>query len=472
MQAQSATQDPPRFDDLKTLLSGVVTRAERQAMMVTTRAARLSPTMVPPVTNSVPVLRGTETSWEAEQVGHGVRCRKHCALALFGRAPTIHRAVNRIHQATLEAVARPEYVQELVFSAEEVTEVRKVAHSAYLEGQRTMTKLGQMLAARIMSSGYECRSMVTGESGADTEEFRISQEVPLALLLEDMGSLDLAQQQLSGLVVQTADRSHWTEAAMIDHSVEFEASAANDMGVAKVLTHARPSSELWRFISDSVFDVDYAEMGAVEDQNHDSMYEIKILVESHVQAELMHRDMRTLNFKDSELSDLHVPISEASRSAKLISQINCKRKSKVVWQGVGMSIQVQTLDEHYIESELSSMTARAREQAIREDVCQELERRVSLFKFSRDLLHWLFASSSMRHPPTSDRIAVKLREAQRQQHRMHLTVCLMWYMPRPPALPCGYQETPFPGPGSSPGPDLPEHQDRHQPTARPDTPRP
>jgi hypothetical protein len=406
MQAQSATHDPPRFNDLKTLLSGVVTRAERQAMMVTTRAARLSPPMAPA---TVPGLR--DASWETEEVGHGVRCRKHCALALFGRAPTIHRAVDQIHQATLEAVAHPECVQELVFSAEEVSEVRQVAHSTYVEGQRTMTKLGQMLAARIMSSGYECRSMVTGESGADTEEFRISQEVPLALLLENLGSLDFAQQQLSGLVVQAAGSSDWTQTAMIDHSVEFEAQTANDMGVAKVLVHARPSSQLWRFISDSVFDIDYAEMGAVDDDdNHDSMYEIKILVESQVQAELLHRDMRTLNFKDSELSELHVPISEASRTAKLISQINSKRKSKVVWQGVGMSIQVQTLDEHYIETELSSMTARAREQALREDVCQELERRVSLFKFSRDLLHWLFASTSMRHPPTSDRIAVKLHQ--------------------------------------------------------------
>ena len=93
-----------------------------------------------------------------------------------------------------------------------------------------------------------------------------------------------------------------------------------------------------------------------------------------------------------------------------MSQTDSKRKSKVLWQGVSMSIQDQTLDEHYMQSELSSMAARAQEEARREHVCQELERRVSLFKFSRDLLHWLFASSSMRHPPSTDRIAVKLRQ--------------------------------------------------------------
>ena len=61
-------------------------------------------------------------------------------------------------------------------------------------------------------------------------------------------------------------------------------------------------------------------------------------------------------------------------------------------------------------ADVAQLRERAKELACREDLCQELERRVSLFKFSRDLLHWLFASSSMRHPPSSERIVVKLRQ--------------------------------------------------------------
>jgi len=257
----------------------------------------------------------------------------------------------------------------------------------------------------VMSSGYECRSIVTGESGADSEEFRLSQEVPLQMLNEDLGSLDLAQQQMCGLLVGGK------EASIVDHIVEYEALEANDMAVAKVIAHARPSVELWRFISDAVFDINYADLGvAAAADEHDSMFEIKILVESPAQADLLHHDMRLITFKDSALRELHAPVGEESRSVELVSQTDSKRKSKVVWQGVSMSIQVQTLDEHYMESELSSMAARAQEQVCRDHVCQELEGRVSLFKFSRDLLHWLFASSSMRHPPSTERIAVKLRQ--------------------------------------------------------------
>ena len=397
MQVQAALKDPPRFRDLHNALTGVVTRAEREAMMITQRAARVASVSHMDLTTSV-----RDKGWETAQLGRGVGLCKHFSHD-WGE-PALHSAVDQIHRATLEAVSKPWSKQEIVFSAEEVTQVRKVAHTSYLAGQRTMTKLGHLLAQRVMSSGYECRSMVTAESGNDVEEFRISQTVPLSLLVESMGSLDLAQQQLSGLIVSG------NQAGLIDHAIEFEAMASNDMAVAKVIAHARPSAELWRFISDSIFDIQETGEAPKGEKKDDSMFEIKMLVESSVQADLLHRDMRLINFKDSELRDLHVPVGEDSRHVELVSQTDSKRKSKVLWQGVSMSIQVQTLDEHYMQSELSSMAARAQEEARREHVCQELERRVSLFKFSRDLLHWLFASSSMRHPPSTDRIAVKLHQ--------------------------------------------------------------
>jgi hypothetical protein len=405
MQAQSATQDPPRFRDVQQQLTGVLTRAERHAMMIGSRSARTANIETGAGMAHSPAL--WQDTWETMPVGHGVRFNKRFDEHLG--QPALQRAVDQIHQAALTAFSHPGSCQELVFSAEEVTHVRKVAYTSYMEGQRTMTKLGQLLAGRMMSSGYECRSLVTGESGADTEEFRLSQEVPLLLLDKNLGSFDLAQQQLSGLMVESPEGGEWRAGSIIDHGLEFEAKGANDMAVSRVIAHARPSAELWRFISDAVFDINCAGL-PVENHHHDSMFEIKILAESPVQADLLHHDMRRLIFNDGELRQLQVPITTESRNVKLISQTSDARKSKVVWQGFDFSIQVQTLDEYYVESELSSMAVRAKEQACRERLCQELERRVSLFKFSRDLLHWLFASSSMRHPPSSERIVVKLRQ--------------------------------------------------------------
>jgi hypothetical protein len=71
--------------------------------------------------------------------------------------------------------------------------------------------------------------MGTTESGNDVEEFRISQKVPLSLLSDpSMGSFELAEQQLCGLMVSG------NQAGLSDHAFEFEATGPNDMGVAKV----------------------------------------------------------------------------------------------------------------------------------------------------------------------------------------------------------------------------------------------
>ena len=410
MQAQSAVEDPPRFSDPQlalTALSGVITRAERAAMMQTRRDP--GTLRMPGSFDDAAGLR--KETWEKVAVGQGVRCRKHLDQGCY-RETTVQRAVDQVHRCTLEAVAKPWLQQELVFSADEVTELREVARRSYIEGTRSMTKLGQLLAARTMESGYACHSMVTAESGLDMEEFRLVQEVSLDRLLADAGSLDLAKQQLDGMLVRSEGGAK--AACILDHGLDFEAETANKLGVVKVLAHARPESELWRFISDSVFDVTYAEE-VEDDRQHDSMFEIKVLVESASHAEALHRDLRSnlkrvFSFKDGELRALKVEVSDDSRHVELVSQSKAQRKSKVVWQGVPISVQLQTLDEFYVESELSSRMARGRKDAWRERACLEIERRVSLFKFSRDLLHWLFASSSLRHPPSSERILVKLRQ--------------------------------------------------------------
>ena len=95
-----------------------------------------------------------------------------------------------------------------------------------------MTKLGQLLAQRVMRGGFACRSTVTaGTQQGDMEEFRLSQQIPLARLREaDSGSLDLGLRQLEGLFVDQE-----SSVVVLDHEVEFEALEGNDQGVACLL---------------------------------------------------------------------------------------------------------------------------------------------------------------------------------------------------------------------------------------------
>ena len=72
-----------------------------------------------------------------------------------------------------------------------------------------MTKLGQLLAQRVMRGGFACRSTVTaGTQQGDMEEFRLSQQIPLARLREaDSGSLDLGLRLKAKR--ELAESAHW-----------------------------------------------------------------------------------------------------------------------------------------------------------------------------------------------------------------------------------------------------------------------
>ena len=73
-------------------------------------------------------------------------------------------------------------------------------------------------------------------------------------------SLALAQEQLEGLVVKTA--GEWRGARVVDHSLVFDILECNAFGIIRIVMHAKPSSELGQLIVDSMFGIDYQELGA------------------------------------------------------------------------------------------------------------------------------------------------------------------------------------------------------------------
>ena len=179
-----------------------------------------------------------------------------------------------------------------------------------------MTKLGQLLAQRVMQSGFACRSTVTaGTQQGDMEEFRLSQQIPLARLREaDSGSLDLGLRQLEGLFVDQE-----SSVVVLDHEVEFEALEGNDQGVAKVLVHARPEAETWRVISDNLFAMGHAHAGAEDEPEPPAMFSVRILVETTAQKQEVQRALRRLRFSPEELRAAGVPPTSRSMQPQYLS---------------------------------------------------------------------------------------------------------------------------------------------------------
>ena len=423
MQAQSPVVDAPRFQDVTSALAGVVTRAERQALVLTSKAARLATPRrqhepMGPIDHEPARLRAGAVPLRPPSstdipLGQGVFLRESCR-GDFGVAlnPRVQAAVERVHSALVQAALMPgEKRVDLVFDEGEIGEIRQAAEASYVEGQRSMTKLGQLRAQRVMKGNFECISnVIAGMPVGEAEEFRLSQQVSHEQLRkeESSGSLEFAQKQLQGLHVE--DGNEWKGARVIDHEVEFDALRANAQGVAKVIAHARPSSHLWRLICENVlFSVDPMSKTSADDDTHgprvpEGILKVKILVETKEQAADLAEQMRHLKFTEDELQQMGV--SGEAQEARCLS--GSGSMAHVEWQGSRITIQVITLDEHYVQSELSSRAARARQEAARESLHQDLEANVALYRFARDSLHFLLASSSLRHAPSCDRVSLKL----------------------------------------------------------------
>jgi len=352
-------------------------------------------------------------------VGHGISSRSHMAtlgqgVGTIGRNGALPALVNKLHQVTLTAAQSPGRRMNLDLSQSYIERIREEVSLSYQEGQRAMTQMAELLTMSLTrGEEHECRSTVRAElwkssvgddEDMDKMQFSLSESVDLALVRGGCGSLELAQSQLRGLVVNAC--GEWRGARVVDHSVDLDVLHANEHGMMKVVALARPSTELWRLIVDSMFGIDYPELGAEcqgldEEEDFAGMYQIQVLVETDEQAEAMYQQLGRLEFTDTHLRELGVEGASDTRKLELVSRTDSTRTTQVVWRGTGMRIQVETLNQHLMASELSIMAERAKERTRREDLLNKLESRAPIFRFSRDLLRWTVSEDSALTPPPS-----------------------------------------------------------------------
>ena len=189
----------------------------------------------------------------------------------------------------------------------------------------------------------------------------------------------------------------------------------NSNGVMRVITHANPSSELGQLIVDSLFGIDYEELGTegpgVGEQTH--MYEIRLLVETEEQAQRMHEQLRTLDFSDAHLGELGVLATQDTRRFELVAQEQADgvRTTTVVWRGTGMLLHVESLDAHLKASALTRMARLSSEAEHRQAMVQEIQNQTPIVRFSKDLVRWTLESDHTSPPPSCDQININLYDS-------------------------------------------------------------
>eukprot|EP00960_Hanusia_phi_P049226 759441-Hanusia_phi.AAC.2 len=337
-------------------------------------------------------------------VGHEIRRRSSIGAHAIVQEPILQSVVAQIHNTAIAALECPSKHHDLDFSYSEINRVRDEVATFYNEGQRTMVQLAHLITSVLSEEKFECRSTVSARSD-DGLEFKLTEIVPLSTLTKGTVSMELAQKQIDGLAVNS--EGAWKPVKVVNHAVEFDALERNTYGLHRVMMHAKPSNELWKQIADSIFEVEDPEARPSDDL-FDNMYHIRLLVETPEKVEMLHRRIRTLCFRDSELRGLALPVADSTRQLELISQVDSHHISAVMWKETGIAIQVQSLDEFYRETEMTTMAARSLKEAQREEFFQRLEQSTPVYRFSRDMLHWMLASQAFSAPPSCEFISVNI----------------------------------------------------------------
>jgi len=354
-----------------------------------------SPTTLDALLNGVPV-------------GHGIRCQSPLKLMTEGTLsaqPRLASVVGRIHHAAVDVSQSTNACQHIEFTEEQISKVRDEVAAVYSSGEKSMTQLTHLLGLRLSEGQYECSSRVSARA-ADGLEFSLVEPVPAENLINGENSLSLAEKQLSAMKVQSKDEE-WANAEMTDHSIEFEALQYNAFKVHRMIAHARPNSDAWKVISNSIFGIDHPDVPEprIDEVN---MFNMKIIAEDKESAAELFRALRTINFMDHELQNHNLPVTTETRRLELLAQDAEQRISTVMWNGAKMGIEILTLDEHYAQTERLAMEARRERHDKQEHATMALAEKSSVFGFSRDLLHWVLDPETFNSVPSCDRIRVSV----------------------------------------------------------------
>lgn len=324
--------------------------------------------------------------------------------------PALRGMLTMLHAAALSVIMEPESRRELEFSSSQIEKVRHEVSTTYESGEKHLTVLSHLFANHLTGGDYSCKSVVTADAAGN--RFTLSQSIPAASLRSGADSFSLADQQLRELRFDATSENEdatWSATKMIDHSLEFEAHKHNQFGVHRIIAHARSSNDYWRLISDGLFGIDVPDQSAAALHEPSTMYTIKIVVEDADHAAVLQRNLRNFYWNDKELREHGAPVDFATRRLDLLEQSESSHRcSTFNWLDTLISVQVQTLDEHYEESEMAHLKQREDRAHRRELLAEQFAAESPLFRFSRELLQWIGDVSSESPPPSCASIGVTI----------------------------------------------------------------
>lgn len=329
--------------------------------------------------------------------------------------PTIHRFIAYLTDRKAEQEANPGVHVRIELSRDFIAGVREAFRQNILQGERHLHVLAHGLASLLLEGDFELHSNVIGVLPGDEERpFHIRERITQDTLMSVM-DIDLGNQMLDNFRYRLANE--WVSLELAANFVEYLPVGRPGTGVNRLTSRVKAEEELWNKVTDEMFHIDQL----VQRDKHLRQYSkfikdifgIKIVCEDEATCLKVHDRLTSMTIADTDWESLEAPDTMSgcdkhwSSSDRVLEFVEIKDyltcapsemkrtgwkalKSVVKWHDRLFEIQVQPLNNYYLEIDHMAEPSHRSFKLQRDTMRSEVAQRIPLYGFYRDLLTMLF----------------------------------------------------------------------------------
>jgi hypothetical protein len=333
----------------------------------------------------------------------------HSPLFMVMNDPVMHRLISYVAARKREQEANPDQHVRIELSRSLLTTVKESFRQRILKGELTLHLASEMLSACFLGEKVDLHSTVIGVlPGGENRPFLIRERITREMLFSQT-DLDLGNHMVSKFRYQGPEG--WSPLELAANFVEYLPVARTSARVNRITSRVKAEEELWNKVADELFGIDEL----IRRDKHlrqfskyiKDVFGIKIVCEDEQSCLQVHRDLQSLTPRDVKGKTSRPEAGPAAAGGPLLEFIETKdyltcapsamkktgwkaMKNVVKWNNELLEIQIQPLDNYYLELDHMSGPSHNSFKLLRESFRQEVAARIPLYGFYRKLLRGIF----------------------------------------------------------------------------------
>jgi ppGpp synthetase/RelA/SpoT-type nucleotidyltranferase len=334
--------------------------------------------------------------------------------------PVLHEFISYLDSCKRDQEMHPENPIRIELSRALLAQVKEKFRQRILRGERNLHIASHVLASHFLGGDVELHSNVIGMLPVSEDRPFLIRERITGERLFSHTDLDLGNHMLLNFMYQGKDG--WAPLTLAANFVEYLPKKRGRLGVNRITSRVKAEEELWNKVVDELFTLDelvkrdkhlYQFSKFVKD-----VFGIKIVCENESFCHKILECLRHLRVAEINWGSFPDPdgLQDASTRAggdRLVLEfietkdyLTCDPsemkktgwkalKSVVRWNNELLEIQIQPLDNYYMELDHMAGPSHNSFKLIRDTVREEVSAHIPLYGFYRDLLRSIFLDSGV-----------------------------------------------------------------------------